>query len=56
MVFPKMTFKIDISSFYESISRVDVIQTIKDDPKLSLQTRKTICYIFECLEKNMLIK
>ncbi|OCG20509.1 antiviral reverse transcriptase Drt3a [Gilliamella sp. App4-10] len=50
--FSKMTFKIDISSFYESIPRVDVIQTIQDDPKLSLQTRKTICYIFECLEKK----
>lgn len=50
--FPKIIFKIDISSFYESIPRDRVISKLIDDPKLSLQTRKTIKYIFNTFSKN----
>ena len=50
--FPKIIFKIDISSFYESIPRDKVILQLIDDPKLSLQTRKTIKYIFDTFSKN----
>lgn len=39
---PKYVVRTDVSSFYESIPRIKILRKLRDDPLLSLQTKKLI--------------
>lgn len=43
--FPKYIFRTDISSFYESIPRKDLLKRLQDDPLLTLASKKKIIRI-----------